>query len=52
MKLLGVTKPAAVLNFKVESFHDPEAEDFVGMDGNIDVFVKEFTHKVLTKFKD
>ena len=51
MKLLAIEKPQAVLNLKIESFNDSKAE-YVGMDGNIDVYLKQFTHKVLTKFKD
>jgi len=44
-------RPAAVLNLKIESFNDPEA-GYICVDGNIDVYVKQFTHQVLTEFKD
>ena len=51
MKLIAIEKPAAVLNLKIESFNDPEA-GYICMDGNVDVYVKQFTHKVLAELKD
>jgi hypothetical protein len=51
LKLVAIQRPAAVLNLKIESFNDSEA-GYICVDGNIDVYVKQFTHKVLTEFRD
>jgi hypothetical protein len=51
LKLIAVEKPEAILNLKLRSCKDPEA-GYISMDGNIDVYVKHFTHKVLTEIKD